>query len=489
MKSPVGNSIPKIFNRKKRSISKELAVSLILLIILFEGVLLAYVYNRQSLFLIKELNKKADDFSVNLSEVLVVPIWDYDDKQIGKIGAGFVQNDIIDEIQIMDPNGKTLFQSRVKDSTTNRIERSVDVHYKGQVIGRAKLFFSLDAYKMHLVWLRNTALLILGVSLVLIFITTGVLLRIFMRKPLDTLYKGIDRVAKGDFSYKFEEVHYRELSEIANRFSEMATEIQIRENSLHTLNKKLRQEILERKVAVQAFRESEKRFQEVTENINEVFWLFDWKEQKVIYVSPAYEKIWRRSIESLYKRYDEWTESIHPDDLNYVLDSFGEIMKSGTGVSREYRIVQPDGTVRWISDRGFPIFNDDEQIVRITGIAEDITDRKKAEVALRKSQEKIARSKKMESLGLLAGGVAHDLNNILSGIVSYPELLLMDLPENSELRKPIETMRGSGQRAAAIVQDLLTVARGVTITKEPVNINDLISDYLNSPEFKKLKQI
>jgi signal transduction histidine kinase len=108
--------------------------------------------------------------------------------------------------------------------------------------------------------------------------------------------------------------------------------------------------------------------------------------------------------------------------------------------------------------------------------------------ALRESEEKLARSKKMESLGLLAGGVAHDLNNVLSGIVSYPELLLMDLPEDSKLRKPIETIQESGHRAAAIVQDLLTVARGVATTKKPLNLNDMVSGYLHSAEFSMLKQ-
>ena len=103
----------------------------------------------------------------------------------------------------------------------------------------------------------------------------------------------------------------------------------------------------------------------------------------------------------------------------------------------------------------------------------DITEKKKIETQLQRSQ-------KMESMGLLAGGVAHDLNNVLSGIVSYPELLLLDLPEDSKLRKPIETIYESGLRAAAIVQDLLTVARGVATTKEPLNLNDLVGDYLNT---------
>jgi len=109
------------------------------------------------------------------------------------------------------------------------------------------------------------------------------------------------------------------------------------------------------------------------------------------------------------------------------------------------------------------------------------------EEALRENEEKLARYRKMESLGLLAGGVAHDLNNVLSGIVSYPELILIDLPEDSKLRKPIEIMQESGRKAVAIVQDLLTVARGVAITKEPLSLNDLIGDYLNSPEFRRLK--
>ena len=118
-----------------------------------------------------------------------------------------------------------------------------------------------------------------------------------------------------------------------------------------------------------------------------------------------------------------------------------------------------------------------------------IVEREKKESALLESREKLARSKKMESLGLLAGGVAHDLNNILSGIVSYPELILLDMSEDDKFRKPIECIMEAGIRATAIVQDLLTVARGVAIAKEPVNLNNLIEEFLSSPEFKKIEQM
>jgi len=83
--------------------------------------------------------------------------------------------------------------------------------------------------------------------------------------------------------------------------------------------------------------------------------------------------------------------------------------------------------------------------------------------------------------------VAHDLNNILGGLVSYPDLLLMDLPEDSPLRNPVLTIKNSGQKAAAIVQDLLTLARRGVAVSEVANLNDMIADYLESPEHQKLK--
>jgi PAS domain S-box-containing protein len=116
----------------------------------------------------------------------------------------------------------------------------------------------------------------------------------------------------------------------------------------------------------------------------------------------------------------------------------------------------------------------------------DISDRKRAEEEKRELEARLQRMEKMEALGTLAGGVAHDLNNILSGLVSYPELLLLDLPANSRFKKPIETIQKSGQKAAAIVQDLLNLARRGLSVMEVLNLNQIITDYLTSPEFKKL---
>ncbi|MBI9085406.1 MAG: response regulator [Desulfobacterales bacterium] len=125
-------------------------------------------------------------------------------------------------------------------------------------------------------------------------------------------------------------------------------------------------------------------------------------------------------------------------------------------------------------------------IADFVSLALETFERLQAEKAKKNLEIRLHRSEKMEAIGTLAGGVAHDLNNILSGIVSYPELLLMQLPEDSPLAKPLRTIRESGEKAAAIVQDLLTLARrGVSVT-EVVSLNDIIEKYLKSPEFDRL---
>jgi len=116
----------------------------------------------------------------------------------------------------------------------------------------------------------------------------------------------------------------------------------------------------------------------------------------------------------------------------------------------------------------------------------EIEERKRSEAARIQLEVQLQRVKKMEAIGMLAGGVAHDLNNILTGIVSYPDLLLMQLPENSSLKDPIMTIKKSGEKATAIVQDLLTLARRGVSANDIINLNTIIAEYLKSPEHQKI---
>ncbi len=180
-------------------------------------------------------------------------------------------------------------------------------------------------------------------------------------------------------------------------------------------------------------------------------------------------------------------ELVAPEDRDMVRDNIQRVLNRKKPTGTEFTIIRKDGSTFPALIYSNPIMKKD-QILGLRGIITDLTDIKNTQDTLLKSEKKLFRSKKMESLGLMAGAIAHDLNNILSGIVSYPELLLMDLPEDSPLRKPIETIHESGERAAKVVADLVTVARGVAATGEVKNLNVLIEDYFNSVEHIKLKK-
>jgi len=161
-----------------------------------------------------------------------------------------------------------------------------------------------------------------------------------------------------------------------------------------------------------------------------------------------------------------------------------EVLDSGT-VEGVAGIRKQDGG-RLVVEYKSSLVMEDGRPAGVRGSARDITERWEARKERKRLEEKLDRAKKMEAVGTLAGGVAHDLNNILSGIVSYPELLLMDLPSDSSLREPLTIIQESGRRASAMVQDLLTMARrGVTVA-EVVNLNAVVQSYVKSPECKKL---
>jgi PAS domain S-box-containing protein len=136
-----------------------------------------------------------------------------------------------------------------------------------------------------------------------------------------------------------------------------------------------------------AMQESELRFRQMAEAVREVFWLSSRDSQSILYVSPAFEDLWGRSCAELYANPQLWLGAIHPGDVPQVLDAL-EALGAGQPYDLEYRITRPDGQVRWINDRGYPLMDAAGRVSLTSGVASDITWRKEAETSLKASEEK-----------------------------------------------------------------------------------------------------
>ena len=161
----------------------------------------------------------------------------------------------------------------------------------------------------------------------------------------------------------------------------------------------------------------------------------------LLYVSPAFETIFGRSCESLVANPGVWMDAVHPDDRERV-EQAAYARSRRDEYDEVYRIVRPDGAVRWIRDRAFHMYNEAGELYRLVGTAADITEQRQLEEQLQQAQ-------KMEIVGRLAGGVAHDFNNLLTVINGMADLVLAGLAEDDPARRDITQIRLAGDRAAA----------------------------------------
>jgi signal transduction histidine kinase/DNA-binding NarL/FixJ family response regulator len=172
---------------------------------------------------------------------------------------------------------------------------------------------------------------------------------------------------------------------------------------------------------------------------------------------------------SLYANPHQWIEAMLPEERKRAFAAFVPIMENKPEMSVEYQIARPDGTIRWIHDRGFQVRDATGKLVRLAGIASDITERKQLENRLFQSQ-------KMETVGKLAGGIAHEFNSLLTAILGQSELLLADLPAGSPLAESATEISKATSRAATLTRQLLAYGRRQFLQPEPLDLNRVVAE-------------
>ncbi|WOB45234.1 PAS domain S-box protein [Thermoleptolyngbya oregonensis NK1-22] len=222
----------------------------------------------------------------------------------------------------------------------------------------------------------------------------------------------------------------------------------------------------ERRAAEESLRQSEERFQQIANHVNQLFLVCDAKTGEYLYISPAYERIWGRSCESLYRNPQSWLEAVHPGDRPTVLASIAS-QRQGETTHREYRIVRPDGSIRWVRADVFPVRDEAGSIIRFVGFAEDFTERKRAELArdlaeaaLRDSEKRYASFFRCSPAAIVVSclptGQYIEVNPAFEQYTGYTrdevigrtavELdLWVDLPQREQLLQQVQTQGGAAE--------------------------------------------
>jgi PAS domain S-box-containing protein len=243
-------------------------------------------------------------------------------------------------------------------------------------------------------------------------------------------------------------------------------------------------DITNRKRADEALKESEEKYRTIIEDIEDGYHEVDMHGNFTFFNEPVCKMLGYEREELLGMNNRQYAEE---ENANKVYQAYKQVYRTGKPIKNfEWQVIKKDGALRDVEVSISLIRDREGHPTGFRGIVRDITDRKRAEEETRSLQERLQRSEKMESLGTLAGGVAHDLNNVLGVVVGYAEMILDGVDKSSPLRHGLENIMSGGIKAAAIVEDLLTLARRGVQGRSILNLNKIIADCQKSPELLNL---
>jgi PAS domain S-box-containing protein len=243
-------------------------------------------------------------------------------------------------------------------------------------------------------------------------------------------------------------------------------------------------DVTERKRSEEALRQSEQRYQLAIAGVNQGVW--DWDlASDMVFMSPRAQELLGRTPGPPLRPRREWIDNweYHPDDRPRVRHALSQYLREATRTFEvEYRMRHASGAWRWYHDRGVALRDEAGRPYRMAGSIEDVTDRKETELQRDRLEGQLRQAQKLEAMGTLAGGVAHDFNNILAAILGYGEMAQKGAAEGTALRRYIDAAMSAGMRAKALVERILAFSRSGMGERVHVHVQSVVSEVLDVVE-------
>jgi two-component system cell cycle sensor histidine kinase/response regulator CckA len=235
-------------------------------------------------------------------------------------------------------------------------------------------------------------------------------------------------------------------------------------------------DITERKRAEEQAHKAELQFRTLVEQLPLATYTEELDQESASYMSPQIEQIVGYTAEEWVSDPNFFSKCLHPEDRDHVLATFAEMHRTGEPQECEYRLIARDGRVVWCHDAAVGVRDESGRPLYIQGCLVDVSERRAAAEALRESEEQLRQAQKLEAVGRLAGGVAHDFNNMMSAVVGFSELALSELEQSHPLRGHITEIHRAGERATTMTNQLLAFSRKQILQPQTLNLNAVVSE-------------
>jgi|GEM_PF-959985 len=455
-----------VLKNAQKKLSKDLTRKLIFIVLSIftvTSIFSLWFYSHESK---KTSLSNHSEYLSYLTDNLQLPLWNVDQDWITSICSTFSKNEVVSLLRVSSEEGDILF-SMVNEHEPSLVVNKKPVFYNEVLVGTVELGFTTRLYQ------KNNFQMFFRSMLPMLFVVLGLMIAnslLFSRlvgRPLNHLMTRIEEISAGNYREQDSTFEHFEIARILEKFNYMANRVKERELSLLETNKKLESEIIDRQEAEKARIESERRYQQLVEELPVgVFRSSADYDGRYVMVNPAFIKMleYKSAGDLTQKTVKQMYRDPHMREM--VLEM---LFREGTIKGLEVELKKSDGrslaalvTAHVVADsQGKPQY--------VEGIIEDITARNNLEKQMRQAQ-------KMEAIGTLAGGIAHDFNNILASIFGFTEAAKMRYAKGQNVEKYFEEILSAGLRARSLIKQMLTFSRQTEVKKEAICLGPIIKE-------------